>query len=170
MPNNKNLGGKIKSISCNEGYFENAKTHNESILNINRADFPPCKHKQKMALSALSILSNLRKQLEKPRQPVSLLLNHVVQYGEKFNYVQSSGTIDNATAKNKLRKVRVYFLRKWIIFIRKLTKNYYDVQVSPKVLDELIKETGVLVVPEPSRWKWESVRILLKVRRILSSY
>ncbi|XP_065214421.1 rapamycin-insensitive companion of mTOR isoform X2 [Planococcus citri] len=137
--NSKNLRGKPKSLSCNEEYFENLKSDNESILNINRTDFPPCKHKQQMALSAMCILTNLRKQLEKPRQPVSLLLNHVVQYGEKSSNVQPSETSESVTAKSKLRKI------------------------SPKVFDELIKETGVLVVPEPSRWKWESVRILLKL-------
>lgn len=36
-------------------------------------------------------------------------------------------------------------------------------QIPIKDLEELLKDTGVLTAPDASRWKWESVRILLKV-------
>lgn len=105
VPQNTNLRDKLKSVSCSEVHFEKpTKTEDEFELNINRVDFPPCKYKQRMALSAVSILSNLRKQLEKPRQPVSLLMSNVAQYGEKPSNTCAE---DGAEVKksNKLRKV-----------------------------------------------------------------
>ena len=39
--------------------------------------------------------------------------------------------------------------------------SYY--QVTIRELEELLKETGTLTVPEASRWKWETIRILLRV-------
>lgn len=108
VPQNKNLPGKLHSICGTELHLEKAtRPENEFILNLNRVDFPPSKPKQQMAISAVSVLSHLRKQLEKPSKPVSLLLNTVAQYGETANADHTFESAESIKSKKKFRKVSI---------------------------------------------------------------
>lgn len=101
---NRTFHSKCKSSLIQDTPFKETIKDVACILNKNRVDLPPCKQKQRMALSAVSVLSNLRRILEKPRTPVSLLLNNVAQYGEKN---QSSTMIETflRRSKKKMHKV-----------------------------------------------------------------
>lgn len=95
---------KSKSLS-HDAPAMNARKNDESVLNRNNVDLPPCKEKQRMALSAVSVLSRLQKKFEKPRQPTSLLLSSVAQYGEKPQSQMGADDSDDKNSKKKAHKV-----------------------------------------------------------------
>ncbi len=147
----------------------NVRLENErNILNKNRVDFPPCKQRQRMALSAVSVLTNLQKVLESPRVPVSLLLINVAQYAEPKHSSANEFALKNT--KKKLHKV-IFKIIKFNRFYWNYFKFFFFyfvflvLQISMKEVEDLIKDTNVLTISEASRWKWESIRFLLKVRK-----
>lgn len=125
-------------LRTDASFFKRDNKNQINILNKNNVDLPPCKKKQRMALSAVSVLSSLQKKFDKPCQPASLLLSCVAQYGE----LSQNKTADDLDDKNPKKNCK---------------------KVSLKELEELIKDTGILIVPDASRWKWKSIRILLRL-------
>lgn len=97
----------LKSESWSDRIFFDDRTKDVAkILNKNRVDFPSCKQKQRMALSAVKVLTNLHRRLDRPKSPVSTLLSNVIQYGDR-----SSNLIEKMKkdTKKKFHKVWVFF-------------------------------------------------------------
>lgn len=99
---------RSKSESQSDYSFYDDRTKDVAkILNKNLVDFPSCKQKQRMALSAVKVLSNLQRRLDGPKSPVSMLLTNVIQYGDR-----SSNSIEKVKkdTKKKFHKVWFFFL------------------------------------------------------------
>lgn len=75
----------------------------DNILNLNRSDPLPCIEKQQKALSALTLLSNLHKMLQKPLRPASLFLANIMHHLE-------------TTENDHTTKARKSFFTKWKIY------------------------------------------------------
>lgn len=84
--------------------FKSDSKNQINILNKNNVDLPPCKKKQRMALSAVSVLSSLQKKFDKPCQPASLLLGCVAQYGESSQN-KTADDLDDKNSKKNCKKV-----------------------------------------------------------------
>lgn len=80
-----------KSESWSDRIFFDDRTKDVAkILNKNRVDFPSCKQKQRMALSAVKVLTNLHRRLDRPKSPVSTLLSNVIQYGDRSSNLEKT--------------------------------------------------------------------------------
>lgn len=91
-------------LRTDASFFKRDNKNQINILNKNNVDLPPCKKKQRMALSAVSVLSSLQKKFDKPCQPASLLLSCVAQYGE-LSQNKTADDLDDKNPKKNCKKV-----------------------------------------------------------------